>query len=227
MLDLARATRIHNRPEMSHQPLDGHDLLPHLEEGRSSPAKQLSGDRLFMRRPWVSAEPAFIACSANKLPARRTEAPMPIRAEMRWFYPIDWPQLSRHVRFERAGGVCQGCGRPHGEIVRVLPDGRWFDATRQTWRNGRGRPTRWPDIEDAIRMRQTRVILAAAHLDHNPGNNRLRNLRSLCQRCHLVHDRPHHLAQRRITYMLRCALGDLFLGPYPSNRRTTRHSSRF
>jgi hypothetical protein len=21
---------------------------------------------------------------------------MPIRAEMRWFYPIDWPQISRH-----------------------------------------------------------------------------------------------------------------------------------
>jgi hypothetical protein len=28
-------------------------------------------------------------------------------------------------------------------------------------------------------MRQTRVILAAAHLDHDPGNNRLRNLKSL------------------------------------------------
>ena len=152
---------------------------------------------------------------------------MPIRAEMRWFYPIDWPQLSRHVRFERAGGICQGCGRPHGEIVRVLPDGRWFDATRQTWRNGRGRPARWPDIEEITRMRQTRVILAAAHLDHNPGNNRLRNLKSLCQRCHLIHDRPHHLAQRRVTYLLRRALGDLFLGPYSSNRRTTQRRSRF
>jgi hypothetical protein len=144
---------------------------------------------------------------------------MPIRAEMRWFYPIDWPQLSRHVRFERAGGICQGCGRPHGEIVRVLPDGRWFDATRQTWRNGRGRPARWPDIEETTRVRQTRVILAAAHLDHNPGNNRLGNLRSFCQRWHLIHDRPHHLAQRRITYLLRRALGDLFLGPYPFDRR--------
>ena len=37
---------------------------------------------------------------------------MPIKAEMRWFYPIDWPQLSNHIRFERAGGVCQRCGRP-------------------------------------------------------------------------------------------------------------------
>ena len=118
------------------------------------------------------------------------------------------------MRFERAGGVCQGCGRPHGAIVRVLPDGRWHDETRQTWRNHRGRLVRWPDIEEAARTRQTRVVLAAAHLDHNPSNNRLKNLRSFCQRCHLIHDRPHHLEQRRITYLLRRALGDLFLGPY-------------
>lgn len=50
----------------------------------------------------------------------------------------------------------------------VLPDGRWFDAARHTWRNGRGRPARWPIIEQAVQMRQTRVILAAAHLNHDP-----------------------------------------------------------
>ena len=61
-------------------------------------------------------------------------------------------------------------------------------------------------------MRTTRVVLAAAHLDHDPGNNGLRNLRSLCQRCHLTHDRPHHLAQRRITYLLRRAWGTCFSG---------------
>ena len=139
---------------------------------------------------------------------------MPIKAEMRWFYPIDWPQLSQYVRFERAGGVCQLCRRPHGESVRCLPDGRWYDEDRRTWRNHRGRPARRPDREEAARIRQTRVVLAAAQLDHNPSNNRLKNLKGLCQRCHLIHDRPHHLARRRITYLLRRALGDLFLGPY-------------
>jgi hypothetical protein len=139
---------------------------------------------------------------------------MPIRPELRWFYPIEWPQISRQVRFERAGGRCQSCGRPHGETVRCLPDGRLYDAAASTWRSGRGRPARWPDIEEATRIRHTRVVLTAAHLDHNPGNNRPRNLKSLCQRCHLIHDWPHHLAQRRITYLLRRALGDLFLGPY-------------
>ena len=78
---------------------------------------------------------------------------------------------------------------------------------------------RWPDLEHMARLRTTRVVLAAAHLDHDPANNQLRNLRGLCQRCHMLHDRPHHLAQRRITYLLRRASGDLFLGPYGAVER--------
>jgi hypothetical protein len=99
---------------------------------------------------------------------------MPIRPEMREFYPTDWSEISQRVRFERAGGVCQGCGRMHGVTVtdRCLPDGRWFDTSCYRWRNGRGRSARWPDLVEATQERQTRVILAAAHLDHNPNNNR-------------------------------------------------------
>jgi len=163
----------------------------------------------------VLDERASIACLVStSLQAIQLGERMPIKAEMREVYPSDWPEISRRVRFERAGGICQGCGRPHGMTIRCLPDGRWFDSTRHTWRNGRGRPARWPDLEDTAQMRQTRVILAAAHLDHDPSNNRWRNLKSLCQRCHMIHDRPYNLVQRRITYLLRRALGDLFLGPY-------------
>jgi len=111
---------------------------------------------------------------------------MPIRPEMRRFYAREWLEISRKVRFERGGGVCQCCGRPHGVRVRCLPDGRWFDAERGSWRNGRGRAARWPDLIELARIRHTRVVLAAAHLDHDPRNNRLRNLKSLCQRCHLI-----------------------------------------
>ena len=119
---------------------------------------------------------------------------MPIRRELRDLYPAHWRELSRRVRFERAHGMCQGCGRPHGATVRCLPDGRWYDPAGNTWRDRRGRSARWPDLEQIVRLRTTRVVLAAAHLDHDPANNRLRNLRGLCQRCHLIHDRPHHLA---------------------------------
>jgi hypothetical protein len=139
---------------------------------------------------------------------------MPIRRELRQLYPPDWPRISRHVRFTRAGGRCEACGRPHGALLRCLPDGRWLDRERMLWRDGRGRPARWPDLIEAARARTTRVVLAAAHLDHNPANNRARNLRCLCQRCHLRHDRAHHLAQRWITYRRRWAAGDFFLGSY-------------
>src|SRR5829696_5056272 len=48
---------------------------------------------------------------------------MPIHARYRWFYPIDWPQLSAVIRFRRAQGKCEGCGRPHGRVVCDLGDG--------------------------------------------------------------------------------------------------------
>ena len=77
-----------------------------------------------------------------------------------------------------------------------------------------GRPARWPDLEDMIALRTTVVVLAAAHLKHDPSRNGWRNLRSLCQRCHIQHDRPYHLVQRWITYRVRYAVGDLFLAQY-------------
>ena len=68
------------------------------------------------------------------------------------------------------------------------------------------------------RVRTTRVVLAAAHLDHDPAHcgRRHRNVRALCQRCHLLHDRPEHRRRIRLTLRRRRALGDLFSGPYPS-----------
>ena len=67
------------------------------------------------------------------LPARHPASPrgrprgvggglMPIRPEHRWLYPIDWPELSRAIRFGRAKGQCEGCGQPHGLEVKHLGD---------------------------------------------------------------------------------------------------------
>jgi hypothetical protein len=57
-------------------------------------------------------------------------------ADMGWqgspLYPPHWRELSSHVRFERAGGRCQRCRRPHLSLVRCLPDGRWFDEQAAT-----------------------------------------------------------------------------------------------
>ena len=67
---------------------------------------------------------------------------MPIRPEHCFFYPIDWAQLSAVIRFGRARGCCEGCGRPHGRMVYHLGDGRWWDAGAGQWRDGWGRRIR-------------------------------------------------------------------------------------
>ena len=139
---------------------------------------------------------------------------MPIRRDIRCLYPSQWKKISSQVRFTRAGGHCEHCGRPHDARLHCLPDGRWYDEKTQTWRDGRNRSALWPDLIEMTESRITRVILAAAHLNHDPRDNRMRNLHALCQRCHLMHDRQHHRLQRWITYRGRYALGDLFLGPY-------------
>jgi hypothetical protein len=77
---------------------------------------------------------------------------MPIRPELRPLYPPHWRELSRRVRFERAEGRCQRCGRPHLVLLRCLPDGRWFDEQAATWRDRRGRPARWPDLMETPRF---------------------------------------------------------------------------
>jgi hypothetical protein len=49
---------------------------------------------------------------------------------------------------------------------------------------------------DQGRLPVTRVVLASAHLDHDPSNNRPRNLAALCQRCHMLHDAVEHRRTR-------------------------------
>lgn len=43
----------------------------------------------------------------------------------------------------------------------------------------------------------SKVVLTVAHLDHNKTNNRFSNLAALCQRCHLRHDLPEHINNRK------------------------------
>lgn len=142
---------------------------------------------------------------------------MPIRPEHRYFYPIDWPELSAVIRFRRAGGRCEACDRPHLQRVHHLGDGRWWDADAASWRDGRGRRLRGRlMIEDLLgRVRTTRVVLAAAHRNHDTSDNSDANLAALCQRCHMLHDRAEHQRRRWFTLFRRKALGDLFRGPYP------------
>jgi hypothetical protein len=149
---------------------------------------------------------------------------MPIAREHRWLYPIDWRELSAFIRFKRANGRCEHCKRPHGHSVLHMGDGVWWDELIAAWRDEKGRKVRrlpTPDemarsqpglsgIDPPAPLRVTRVVLATAHLNHDPGDNRPRNLAALCQRCHMRHDAREHRRRRWFnTYRMR-ATGDLF-----------------
>ena len=157
---------------------------------------------------------------------------MPIRPSQRWYYSIDWRELSLVIRFERAGGRCEQCRKPHGQSVIAGLSGEWWDAERRHWRDAYGRRMASRPCPDRLAARQrplagfaltelrlTKVFIATAHLDQDPGNNSPRNLAALCQRCHLTHDRAAHRRQRWATLFYRRALGDLFGGPYSPERR--------
>ena len=64
---------------------------------------------------------------------------------------------------------------------------------------------------DVVRI--TYVVLACAHLDHDPGNSAPRNLAALCQRCHMLHDAEEHRWQRWWNAFRLRALRDLYEDP--------------
>jgi hypothetical protein len=110
---------------------------------------------------------------------------------------------ARHAGTER----CRECGRRHGTVVRCLPDGRWFDADDQTWRDRRGRRARWPDVVEYAAVRDLPVSVRRVRLSAD-------RTRRLCRRCQMVHEAARNGVRRRLRVLGRRALGDLFLGAY-------------
>lgn len=98
-------------------------------------------------------------------------------------YPADWTLISAWIRVEVAGGRCMcpdGCGSKRHPVGWGRCDMRNGALLPGGGRGGR----------------PARVVLTVAHLDHNPANNDLSNLRALCQACHLHHDVGQHAASR-------------------------------
>lgn len=118
---------------------------------------------------------------------------MPIRAENKDRYPLDWKQISHRIRFERAGGRCEcdgRCGRPPGHLGA---DGRCVNV-HGGMAYGTG----------------SLVVLTTAHLDHTPENVDDGNLRAYCNGCHLHYDRAHHAETARRTREAGLGMDPLF-----------------
>lgn len=122
---------------------------------------------------------------------------MPIKPENRERYPKNWRQIRQEV-LARAANKCEQCGVPNhwlrnkrtGEITN---DG----VVGEAW-----------ELADGDKV--TYIVLTVAHLDHQPENCDLDNLRAWCQKCHLAYDHEHHQRNSRATRHKRKTAGDLF-----------------
>lgn len=116
---------------------------------------------------------------------------MPIRPENKARYPKDWPQISRRIRFERAGNRCEECGVKNYEIGGRTRDGQWHKARVLGCNRELPEPGTWSWCDGpngTHHLRIVRIILTVAHLDHIPENCADDNLRAMCQRCHNLYD---------------------------------------
>jgi hypothetical protein len=105
---------------------------------------------------------------------------------------------------------CRDCGRKHGTVVRCLPDGRWFDADDQTWRDRRGRRAEWPNVVEYSEVRDLPVTVRQVRLSGDTSAK----LSKLCRRCQMSREAMRYAIRSRIRALSRRALGDLFLGGY-------------
>mgnify|MGYP003598227745 CR=1 FL=1 len=93
-------------------------------------------------------------------------------------YPPDWHKISNFIRFERAKGKCEDCGRLHKS--------RYWNGQR------------------FITIILTTAHLGIDKPDGTPGSKRdlhdvrPENLKALCQRCHLLLDADQHAQTRQI-----------------------------
>ena len=127
---------------------------------------------------------------------------MPILPENKKRYPKDWKEISRRIRFERAGNCCENCGVENYSVGYREKDLFYPMATPPY-----GQPEGMSDYKAALEIKQhfnewqepkcIVIVLTTAHLDHTPENNDERNLKALCQKCHNLYDAAHRKGSRR------------------------------
>jgi len=112
---------------------------------------------------------------------------MPISKENKLKYPKNWKQISLDVR-AKAGNRCEFCDIENHSIGFRTKDGEFIEL----------QPSHQVDVyvkENNLKL--IKIILTVAHLDHNPENNNPKNLKALCQKCHLNYDKEQHLKTRQ------------------------------
>jgi 5-methylcytosine-specific restriction endonuclease McrA len=92
----------------------------------------------------------------------------------------------------------------------IKPENRHRYPPRQIWREIRAtilkranHQCEFCGVKNYTVRNNARIVLAVAHLDQQPENNHPKNLKALCQKCHLKHDSPYRRIHFRETIFKR------------------------
>lgn len=108
-------------------------------------------------------------------------------------YGPDWPAIRAKVQ-KRAGNKCEGCGVANYAVGARDRRGDWHNQADIDHMNSDVGYSMFGEYPKIIR-----IVCTTAHLDHNPGNNDLDNLKFLCQACHNRYDSKHRAGNAALT----------------------------
>lgn len=121
-------------------------------------------------------------------------------------YPANWKTDIRPAILKRANNCCEECGVPNYAIGARDLNGNWHNSKEICCMNS--------DVGygyfGTYGVRDIKIVLTIAHLDHNVSNNDHSNLKALCQRCHLRLDIDLHKTNARETIRKKKGLQSLF-----------------
>lgn len=110
-------------------------------------------------------------------------------------YPKNWLNEIRPHILERAQNKCEWCGVDNYAVGARDKHGVWHDEVAIHAMSAGVGDDLFGDFPDMIK-----IVLTIAHIDNpDPMDCRHENLAALCQRCHLNHDRAHHLSNAKVT----------------------------
>ena len=106
-------------------------------------------------------------------------------------YPPNWKTEIVPAVLKRANHECECCGLPNKSLVwaiklPVRENGRYTE--RSIWFRNKQDAER--ESKSPVTIREVKVVLTIAHLDHDEENHSVAidRLKALCQLCHLRYD---------------------------------------
>jgi hypothetical protein len=117
-------------------------------------------------------------------------------------YPKDWKTVIRPKILKRENNCCKFCGVENNRLIHR------YGKEKDEWEY-------WPEgmqseVWSLEGLKSTKIVLTISHLDHDTTNNDYKNLAALCQKCHLSHDKEHHMKNSKETNRAKKGLQNLF-----------------